>query len=66
MAIERCSVSFTDADGIPHAVHVQAESLYEAVALAVAAFREDRLCPRPASSTEFTVSIERPAVEPGS
>lgn len=63
MAVERCCVSFTDTDGIPHAVNVQAESLYEAIALAVVAFREDRLCPRPASSTEFTISIERPAVE---
>lgn len=63
MAFERCRVEFTDIEGIPHAVHIQAESLYEAIALAVAAFREDRLCPRPASSTEFTISIERPAVE---
>jgi len=63
MAVERCCVSFTDTDDIPHTVHVQAESLYEAIALAVAALREDHLCPRPAPSTEFTISIERPAVE---
>jgi hypothetical protein len=63
MALERCRVSFTDTYSIPQAVHVHAESLYEAIALAVAAFREDRLCLRPASATEFTISIERPAVE---
>jgi len=63
MAVESCCVSFIDTDGIPHSVHVQAESLYEAIAFAVVAFPQDRLCPRTTSSTEFTISIERPAVE---
>lgn len=63
MAAARCVVSFEDNGGIRHCAHVQAESLYEAVALAIAAFREASLCPRPSSSTEFTISIERPAVE---
>jgi len=35
MAVARCSVSFTDSDGVSHTAHVQAESLYEAGALAV-------------------------------
>ena len=39
----RCRVSFTDSDKTEHAVEVEAESLYEAVALAVAEFREDPL-----------------------
>jgi hypothetical protein len=43
----RCAVSFTDDDGIAHTAHVHAESLYEAVALAVADFRQDRLVPLP-------------------
>lgn len=63
MAAVRCSVSFTDSDGIAHTAHVQAESLYEAVALAVAEFRQDKLVPAPASMTEFTVAIQRPAIE---
>ena len=63
MAAARCAVSFTDSDGIAHTAHVQAESLYEAVALAVAEFRRNPLVPAPASMTEFTVAIERPPVE---
>jgi hypothetical protein len=36
MASSRCRVSFTDSEGIHHGVDVDAESLYEAVAIAVA------------------------------
>jgi hypothetical protein len=63
MSMTRCSVAFTDTDGLSHRVHVEAESLYEAVALAIAAFRDDPVVPRPEAMTEFTVIIERPAVE---
>ena len=63
MAVARCNVSFTDSDGLSHTAHVQAESLYEAVALAMAAFRDDHLVPTPGPTTEFTVAIERPAIE---
>ena len=63
MSVSRCRVSFTDSEGIPHAVEIQAESLYEAVALAVAEFRADDLTAMPGPMTEFTVSIQRPAIE---
>ena len=63
MAAARCNVSFTDSDGLSHTVHVQAESLYEAAALAVAEFRDDPMVPTPGAMTEFVVAIERPAVE---
>lgn len=63
MPIARCRVSFTDDDDLLHTAYVQAESLYEAVALAVAEFRQDNLVPAPASMTEFTVAIDRPPVE---
>ena len=63
MGAARCNVSFTDSDGLSHAVHVQAESLYEAVALAMGEFRDDHLVPKPAPTTEFTVTIERPPIE---
>jgi hypothetical protein len=63
MAAARCAVSFTDSDEIAHTAHVQAESLYEAVALAVAEFRQDPLVPAPASMTEFSIAIERPPIE---
>jgi hypothetical protein len=38
MALLCCLVSFSGLDGIQHAVAVHAESLYEAVAMAVAEF----------------------------
>jgi hypothetical protein len=63
MGVGRCSVSFTDSDGLLHCIHIQAESLYEAVALAVASFKDDPSVPRPSLTTEFTVIIERPVIE---
>lgn len=63
MGVSRCRVSFTDSEGISHAVEVQAESLYEAVALAVSEFRNDRVTSVPGPMTEFMVSIQRPAIE---
>lgn len=59
----RCTVSFTDMNGIPHSVEIDAESLYEAVARAVAEFRRDPMTEAPGQMTEFTVAIQRPAVE---
>jgi len=59
----RCRVSFTDTNGIPHDVEVQAESLYEAVALVVDEFRDDELTTDPGPMTEFVVAVHRPAVE---
>ena len=56
----RCRVSFTDPEGIHHGVDVDAETLYEAVAIAVANFREDNLSPSsPGPMTEFTVVVYR-------
>ena len=63
MAAARCKVSFTDGDNLSHTAHVQAESLYEAVALAISEFRQDPMVPVPVAMTEFTVAIERPAIE---
>ena len=42
----RCRVSFTDSDGVLHGVDVDAESLYEAVAIAVAQFRDNDVSSR--------------------
>jgi hypothetical protein len=63
MGVSRCRVSFTDSEGISHAVEVQAESLYEAVALAVSEFRNDSVTSMPGPMTEFMISIQRPATE---
>jgi hypothetical protein len=60
----RCRVSFTDSDKTEHAAEVEAESLYEAVAQAVADFREDPLLrDPPGAMTEFTVAVLRNPTE---
>jgi hypothetical protein len=63
MAAERCVVSFVDSDGLSHTAYVQADSLYEAVALAVAQFRDDPMVEAPGPMTEFNVTVERPAIQ---
>jgi hypothetical protein len=64
MAASRCRVSFMDAEGIGHAVNVEAESVYEAVALAVSEFRKDAVSPSmPDPRTELTVTVLRNPVE---
>jgi hypothetical protein len=45
--VRACTVSFTDHEGIRHSVTVQAETLYEAVAVAMVAFGEHHCLPRP-------------------
>jgi hypothetical protein len=59
-ALADLPVSFTDPDGLRHSVNVQAETLYEAVALAVRAFRERQCAPTP--MTAFEVEARSPAV----
>jgi hypothetical protein len=55
----RCRVSYKNEDGL-HSVEVEAESLYEAVAEAVAKFREDKtISELPGPETELTVIILR-------
>jgi hypothetical protein len=55
-----CRVSYCDTEGIEHATEVECESLFEGVALAVAAFREDELSTcEPVAMTEFTVTVFR-------
>ncbi len=64
MAGSRCRVSFTDPDGVLHGVDVDAESLYEAVAIAVVQFRGDDISPlSPGPMAAFTVAVYRNPVE---
>jgi hypothetical protein len=64
MPLSHCRVQFTDIDGIRHSVSVDAESLYEAVALAIGIAKTDELEPaRIAPGTEFKVIVERKVVE---
>jgi len=59
-----CPVSFTDSERLEHSVEVDADSLYEAVALAVADFRQDPLLKDyPGSNTLFTVTVLRNPTE---
>jgi hypothetical protein len=61
---DRCRDSYADADGVVHSVEVDADSLYEAVALAVAEFRQGEIItdvPRP--MTEFCVTVMRKPIE---
>lgn len=57
-----CRVSFTDTEGIAHAVEVAASTLYEAATFAMAEFRrcgftENAPCP----ATRLTVTVKAPA-----
>jgi hypothetical protein len=55
-----CLVSFKDADGFRHTVEVEAESLYEAAALAARSF-VDAGYP-PTSGSELEIEVKAPAV----
>lgn len=64
MAGSRCRVAYIDEEGIGHAVEVEAESLYEAVALATAEFREGEIITHnPSPTTEFSISVLRKPIE---
>ena len=58
--MKACLVSFTDYDGFRHAVEVQADSLYEAVALAARSFTDAGFPPR--QGTELSIEVKAPAV----
>lgn len=64
MGFSRCRVSYLDQEGTDHAVEVEAESLYEAVAMAVAEFREGEIITEtPGPMTEFCVTVIRKPIE---
>src|SRR5947209_17270614 len=58
-----CCVSYQDVNGIEHSVTLRAESLYEAAALAVVAFRSSEMIKDdPVLGTELTISVS-PEIE---
>ena len=64
MGISRCRVLYLDQEGLDHAVEVEAESLYEAVAIAVAEFRQGEIITdTPSPTTEFCVTVLRKPIE---
>jgi hypothetical protein len=63
LVFSRCRVSYTDDEGC-HSVAVTAETLFEAVAGAVTAFREAKTIRKwPGPETEFRVQVLRDPVE---
>jgi hypothetical protein len=60
MPVRACTVSFTDHEGIRHSVTVQAETLFEAVAVAMVTFGEHHCLPGPTSLME--VEARSPSV----
>jgi hypothetical protein len=62
--VKQCRVSFKDADGIEHAVEVDARTLYEAVGLAIARFRRcEHVKYEPEGLHEFTVEPREPGTQ---
>jgi hypothetical protein len=62
--VPRRRVSYIDTEGIAHAAEVDAESLYEAVAIAVAEFRKDEsITAAPQPMTESLVTVLRRPLE---
>src|ERR1700761_5845218 len=64
MALSRCQVAFIDSDGVEHSIEIEAESLYEAVALSIAEFRGGEInIDTPGPMTEFRVTVLRKPIE---
>jgi len=59
--LRACSVAFKDVRGIRHSVEVEAESLYEAVVLAVARFRDDPWIEQVRSDMTLEVDVREPS-----
>jgi hypothetical protein len=63
VTLKTCTVSCEDAEGHQHAVEVTAESLYEAVAQALAIFRGDEWMADMGKGHTVTVRVQQPTVE---
>ena len=63
MPLRNCEVSYKDHRGIRHSCFVDAESLFEAVCLAVKVFREDPWLERVGSSTMLDIEIREPSTK---
>src|SRR5262245_51671285 len=63
MAVRTCEVSYKDHRGIRHSCSVDAESLFEAVCLAVTIFRQDPWLERVGPSTVLDIEIREPSTK---
>jgi hypothetical protein len=63
MALRTCTVSCEDSDGHQHSLEVTAETLYEAVAQALAAFKSNEWVGQIGRGHAITVRVQQPAIE---
>jgi len=63
MPLRACTVSFKSARDIRHGVDVEAESLYEAVVLAIRCFRSDPWIEQVAPGTVLDVEVREPSTK---
>ncbi|MGA7460558.1 MAG: hypothetical protein WBW69_10050 [Candidatus Korobacteraceae bacterium] len=63
MALRTCTVSCEDSDGRQHSLEVTAETLYEAVAQALAAFKNNEWVGQIGRGHTITVRVQQPAIE---
>lgn len=64
MALRSCKVACRDLSGVDHTVEVSAETLYEAVAQALAIMRQDEWVDAIGEGlTEVRVRVSQPAIE---
>jgi len=62
MAGKTCRVSFRDGDGVRHSVDVEAETLYEAAALALKRFKKSEWIGDVGAGTRIDIEIIEPPV----
>ncbi len=63
MALRTCTVSCEDSDGHEHSLEVTAETLYKAVAQALAEFKNNEWVGQIGRGHTITVRVQQPAVE---
>jgi hypothetical protein len=63
MATRPCTVTLTDTEGVRHTVEVQADSLFEAAALGLAAMKREEWVNSAAPAATLEVSVAQPVVK---
>lgn len=63
VALRACTVCFKDVRGIRHSAEVEAESLYEAVVLAIRRFRQDPWTQQVGNTTVLEVEVREPSTK---
>jgi hypothetical protein len=63
VALKTCRVSFRDAEGIDHAVDVQADSMYEAAVLGLRALKRSDWIEVIGPGTRISIQVQQPPIE---